>query len=153
MPLLSASHHRQRQQADCLAACAAMVLDFLQLSIGYEQLLRLLGIRYFGAPFSSLRKLGSLGVTVLIARGDLATLRGYLEEGYPVIVAVNTLALPYWNEDTAHALVVVGFEHDAVLLNDPEFVRVPQTVSTDLFLLAWLEQDYRYAVIKLAGAA
>ncbi len=36
---------------------------------------------------------------------------------------------------------------------DPEFVRVPQTVSTDLFLLAWLEQDYRYAVIKLAGAA
>ncbi len=101
MPLLTVSHHRQRQQADCLAACAAMVLDFFQLSIGYEQLLRLLGIRYFGAPFSSLRK----------------------------------------------------FEHDTVLVNDPEFACAPQTVSTDPFLLAWLEQDYRYAVIKLAGVA
>ncbi len=32
MSLLPISHHQQDQQADCLAACAAMVLSYLQVS-------------------------------------------------------------------------------------------------------------------------
>jgi ABC-type bacteriocin/lantibiotic exporter with double-glycine peptidase domain len=50
IPPLPVRHYKQTQLADCLAACAAMVLDYLQKSIAYERLLRLLGIGLIGAP-------------------------------------------------------------------------------------------------------
>ena len=40
--LLPVPHHKQREGADCLAACAAMVLSYLGLSVAYERLLKLL---------------------------------------------------------------------------------------------------------------
>lgn len=153
MSLLAVSHYRQRQQADCLAACAAMVLEYFHLPFTYERLLRLLNIRYYGTSFSSLRKLESFGVAAIIARGDLASLQRHLEGGSPVIVAINTTPLPYWDDDTAHAVVVVGLEQDRVLVNDPGFDQAPQAVPRDAFLLGWLEQDYRYAVLRPASAA
>ncbi len=39
MTLLPVSHRRQQQQADCLTACAAMVLDYQQRPIPYDRLL------------------------------------------------------------------------------------------------------------------
>jgi ABC-type bacteriocin/lantibiotic exporter with double-glycine peptidase domain len=152
MSLLAVSHYKQRQQADCLAACAAMVLEYLHVSISYERLLRLLSVRSYGTSFSSLRKLESVGLSVLITRGDLASLRRHLEGGSPVIVAVNTAPLPHWDDDTAHAVVVVGLEQDVVLINDPEFEQAPRAVPLNAFLLGWLEHDYRYAVLKPARA-
>lgn len=152
MSLLAVSHTRQRQQADCLAACAAMVLAYYHVSISYARLLRLLGVRSYGTSFSRLRKLEAVGLSVLITRGDLASLRRHLEGGSPVIAAVNTAPLPYWDDDTAHAVVVVGLEQDMVLINDPEFEQAPRAVPLDAFLLGWLEHDYRYAVLKPASA-
>lgn len=71
MFLLAVSHYRQRQQADCLAACAADGAGVFSSAVYlYERLLRLLNIRYYGAAFSSLRKLESLGVAATIARGE-----------------------------------------------------------------------------------
>lgn len=150
MPSLAVSHHRQRQQADCLAACAAMVLDYLRVPIGYDHLVRLMGIRYFGAAFSNLRNLEALGVSVAITRGDVSDLKSHLESDSPVIVALNTVALPYWKEDAAHAVVVIGIEHDRVFLNDPAFERAPQVVPLDAFLIGWIEQDFRCAILSLA---
>lgn len=152
MPLLAVSHRRQHQQADCLAACAAMVLTYLGSPIEYDHLLRLLGIRYYGAAFSNLRNLEALGVSVAITRGNKDGLQGHLGSGSPVIVALNTDALPYWEEDTAHAVVVIGIELDHVLLNDPAFEEAPQVVPLDAFLMGWIEQDYRYAILKHADA-
>lgn len=152
MSLLAVSHRIQRQQADCLAACAAMVLEHFHVLVSYERLLRLLGVRSYGTSFSSLRKLESLGLSVLITQGDIASLRQHLEGGSPVIAAVNTAPLPYWDDDTAHAVVVVGLEQDMVLINDPEFEQAPRAVPLNAFLLGWLEHDYRYAVLKPASA-
>ena len=47
--LLPVLHQQQRQQADCLAACAAMILAYLDVDIEYDQLLRLLKVKPFGA--------------------------------------------------------------------------------------------------------
>lgn len=152
MPSLAVSHRRQHQQADCLAACAAMVLDYHDLQIAYEHLMRLLGIRYFGAAFSNLRNLEALGVSVAITREDMDGLISHLESGSPVIVALNTDALPYWEDDTAHAVVVIGMEQDHVLLSDPAFEEAPQVVPLDAFLIGWIEQDYRCAILKHADA-
>lgn len=87
MSLLNVSHYRQRQQVDCLAACAAMLLTHLQLPVDYPRLVRLLGIRSYGAAFSNLRRLEALELFVAIDRGDLVTLRQTLDEGFPAGMA------------------------------------------------------------------
>jgi ABC-type bacteriocin/lantibiotic exporter with double-glycine peptidase domain len=148
MSSLAVSHRRQLQQADCLAACSAMLLDYLHLPVDYARLVQLLGIRSYGAAFSNLRRLEELGVSVTIGKGGVAKLRQALDHGLPVIVALNTGPLTHWTDDTAHALVVVGIEQDTVLVNDPEFEQAPQAIPLDEFLLAWLEQDYRQALIR-----
>jgi hypothetical protein len=43
---LSVKHIRQKQDGECIAACAAMTLDYLGLSVDYDKLVRLLNIRW-----------------------------------------------------------------------------------------------------------
>ena len=57
MNLLPISHRQQIQQADCLAACAAMLLDYLQVPMQYEYLLRFLKVRSFGTSLFNLSNL------------------------------------------------------------------------------------------------
>ncbi len=148
MPLLSVSHHQQRQQADCLAACAATVLDYLQVRVDYGRLTRLLRIQYHGAAFANLRHLASLGVHVDIGRGDLAVLRSTIEAGLPVIVALDTAYLTYWAEKTDHAVAVVGVDATSVVLHDPDLPTGPRWVPIVQFESAWLEHDYLFAVVR-----
>ena len=148
MPLLAVSHRKQEQQADCLAACAAMILDYLQVRVDYRRLIRLLRIRAYGAAFSNLRLLESLGLRVEIGRGDLEMLRSIIEMGSPVIVALDTAYLSYWAEKTDHAIVVVGVDADMVIVHDPDLPEGPRWVPAVQFESAWLEHDYRYAVIR-----
>lgn len=88
--LLPISHWQQEKQADCLAACAAMILAYLQLPVNYPRIRRLLNVRYFGAFFSNLVRLDVLGVAVTVDEGNLDIIEQYLETGLPVIVAVHT---------------------------------------------------------------
>lgn len=145
--LLPIPHHLQRNDGDCLAACAAMVLDYLGVSADYDRLLRLLGVKCYGTPGSRLNNLANLGVHVRYARGTMDELFDYLAGGQPCIVLVRTGQLPHWTYATDHAVLVVGFDEQAVYVNDPAFEQAPQRVSHADFELAWLEFDYRYAVI------
>jgi len=145
--LLPVPHRKQRRQADCLAACAAMVLEYWKRSVGYARLMALLGIRDFGAPSSNIQHLADLGLSVCFGQGSLAGLETHLERDEPCVVFLRTGELPYWTEDTGHAVVVVGLDKDSVYLDDPAFDRAPQRVSRGDFLLAWVAFDYDYAVI------
>jgi len=157
--LLPVSHVQQQQQADCLAACAAMILQYLQIPFAYERLRRWLGTTEGGAAFVHLEQLRVLGLSVHIRRNDdISALLVHLETWLPIIVAVETWALPYWQSrldiddserETDHAVVVVGLVDDTVYLNDPSFAEVPQTVTVDAFLAAWAGFAYLYAVIGL----
>jgi hypothetical protein len=49
---LPVPHRRQRDTGDCLAACAAMILAYLENPIAYDQLLKLLQIEWFGTPYN-----------------------------------------------------------------------------------------------------
>jgi uncharacterized protein YvpB len=49
--------------------------------------------------------------------------------------------LDYWEVETSHVVVVIGFDESLVYLNDPAFSLVPQAVLWDAFLAAWAEYD------------
>ena len=148
MRSLPISHRRQQQQADCLAACAAMVLDYLGVSVAYPRLLQLLRIRSYGASFSNLRHLSTLGLTVQILEGDFEQLRSCIDAGFPPLVAVSTGMLSYWHEDTDHVVVVCGIDDESVFVHDPDRETGPQAVSHLEFEAAWIEHDYRFAIIS-----
>lgn len=140
-------HHRQQHNADCLASCAAMVLADLKISIGYDQLFKLLKVRPYGTAGQNLKYLQSLGVKVVYREGSLAELKAHLKMGTPWIVLVRTEDLSYWSYSTDHALVVVGFEERTIYVNDPAFEKVPLAIPETEFELAWMAFDYRYGAI------
>lgn len=83
MPWLPISLQPQRQQADCLVACAAMLLDYWQQPVAYDDPLKMLRIGPTGAPFRNLRYLEIVGVSVLIEQGNLDTLWSLLAQKLP----------------------------------------------------------------------
>lgn len=150
MLLLPVSHIPQRQQSDCLAACSAMILQHLAKSVRYSRLLKLLQVQSGGAVFSNLRHLARLGVAIEISYGDREFLFNQLENHNPVVVAVDTIELPYWGKRTYHAVVAIGFDEKFVYVNDPAFGSEAIRVAKLEFELAWLERDYMGAVIRQA---
>jgi ABC-type bacteriocin/lantibiotic exporter with double-glycine peptidase domain len=148
--LLPLSNVRQRQQADCLVACIAMVLQYLYLPFDYDRLLNKLGTTGVGTPFSRIDWLEDWRLTVVRGEGGPDTAPVYLEAGLPVIVAVRTWPFSHWRgADTEHAVVVVGLEQNDVYINDPAVEEAPQMITQQAFLAAWGDRDYEYAVIGL----
>lgn len=126
-----------------------MVLDYLGKPVAYDRLLDLLKIDpQIGTPASNIRNLSALGVTVLYAQGKFEDIVACLRSGHPCIAFVNTGELPYWNETTGHALVVIGVDDESVFVNDPAFRESPKVISQGDFLLSWLEADDYYALIR-----
>ncbi len=148
MPLLPILHCQQRQPAECLAACAAMALDYLQKPHSYDTLLKIIQVGYAGAPFRNLHYLAKLDVSVSIEQGQITTLRAALAKKLPPIVFVATQELGYWHEATNHAVVIAGLDDDKIYLNDPAFPDAPKVVTIDEFALAWLEMDEFLAVLQ-----
>jgi hypothetical protein len=60
-----------------------MVLDYLQIPIKYDNLIRLLGVDAIGTPFRRLQNLKTLGLNIHIDEGGLPALQTYLEAGLP----------------------------------------------------------------------
>jgi len=147
--LLNVPLHKMSQAADCLAACAAMVLDYIGHPVSYADLLRLLEVGPLGTPAGHIVRLGQWGLAVEYGEGNLETLRSFVDSDEPVIALVRTRELPYWQGfDTYHSVVVVGYDEAQIYVNDPYFDDAPQSVAIDDFLLAWLEMSNRYAVLS-----
>ncbi len=148
--LLKVTHQKQRRPSDCLAACAAMVLDALLRPEPYDNLVGLLDIvPDIGAPASNILRLSNLVSGVVYASGSLDDITQYLKENLPCIAFVHTLKLGYWIENTRHAVVVMGIDEtsEQVYLDDPFFDTAPQVVSYLEFQLAWEEMGNLYAVL------
>lgn len=143
-------HRTQRNKADCLVACVAMALDYLDKPIDYERLMSLLDIKPdIGGRASNVRRVSVLGVSVYYSTGTLDDLARYIAQDMPCIVFVNTAYLGYWPEATRHVMVVIGLDAEHVYINDPFFDTAPQSTSRLEFELAWDEFDNAYAVLSL----
>ena len=150
MQLLPVSYQSQRKESDCLAACSAMVLDYLQIPYRYNRLLRLLNVRHFGTNFGQIQNLERLGVRVQILYGtDTPDLQEWLVQGLPPIVYLNTMPLDYWAEETGHAVVLLGVDADSVTVHDP-YIKMPDKVINRIaFEDAWIHQSMKYAIVSL----
>lgn len=89
--LLPVSHLKQKGDGDCLAACAAMVLEFIDRGIDYSQVAQLLKIRIFGAPASNIRLITQLGLSVTYSVTDVDGLFKMLDNGQPVIWSISSM--------------------------------------------------------------
>lgn len=146
--ILPVRHLHQPEPGECLAACTAMVLTHLGVSVHYQRLFKVLHIQKgLGTPFPNIRELARIGINVTYRSGALVDLYTFLHNGSPIIVPVKTLELPHWEIDTDHAVVVVGMDQQWVYINDPAFARAPIPISHGDFDLAWLERDEYYAVL------
>ena len=113
--ILPVPHVLQRQAADCLAACAAMLLIYLGLAPNYEHVLKLLRIQpEVGTPAYNVRDLSGLGVKVTYQQGTLVDLAEHLGNNRPCLTPVQTGELPHWDVQTKHAVVVRGLDDDYV---------------------------------------
>lgn len=125
-----------------------MALTYLGINPTYQRLCRVLRTQAgYGTPFSNIRELVQLKVTVHYSRGNLQDLQQFILSGKPVLTPVQTSELPYWSINTAHAVVIVGMDAQWVYINDPAFANAPIRVSHGDFDLAWLEHDEFYAVL------
>lgn len=84
----------------------------------------------------------------MLTLAPLSLVYDRLDNGIPVIVLVNTMFLDYWQADMAHAIVVVGYDDQHLLINDPEFDNSPQQATPTGFLAAWGEFDFLTAMIN-----
>lgn len=125
-----------------------MVLEFLGYSFSEAELVQRLGTKSFGTPAPNLRRLEKIGFSVIYESGALSTIQAHVQKGSPCLTFVQTGDLPYWDENTAHVIVVIGIDDDNIYVNDPAFDMAPQIISLDYFLLAWSEFDHRYAIIQ-----
>jgi uncharacterized protein YvpB len=148
MNLLPVPLREQRQPADCLPACVAMVLDFLGQPSDYASLLRALGTAPYGTVASRVTRLAHTNLAVHYREGSLADLQIWIDHGLPVIVLVKTSELPYWTYSTLHSIVLVGYDTADVYANDPHFVDAPIKIPLGDFELAWLEMGNRYIVFE-----
>lgn len=125
-----------------------IVLAHIGRSVRYQQLMRMLGTQEYGPPFTNLRHLNQLGVTVIINTGDFDQLYAHLVQNRPCIVSVQTAELPHWNRRSEHAVVVVGMDSQYIYLHDPAFEIASILVPHGDFDLAWLAQAELYAVVN-----
>lgn len=146
--VLPVPHKVQEHEAGCLAACAQAVLAYLGVEQTQTTLNRLFGLTLIGTPFRNIQRLTTLGVSLLLQSGEESTLRNAINQNLPPILFVKTGDLPYWQDNTAHAVVTIGYDEDTVLLADPQFANSPQRVGWGELMLAWGEQDYYFALIS-----
>ncbi len=147
---LELANQRQKEESDCLAACAVMMLDTCGIVVPYRKLLSILDVATWGTPHRNICKLVEIvpHIRVIYKQGELVDLYRTLDAGLPPTAFVWTAELPYWTVETWHSVVLVGYDAQKFYINDPAFDVAPQSVSQGDFDLAWLAYDSYYAVVE-----
>ena len=147
--VLSLPHFQQSTEGYCLPACVRMVLANLGLEHPEAEVSHILGSQEFGTPSFAIRRLCEIGIQVIYREWSISQLLTSLDAEQPAILFVRTGFLDYWQEDVAHAVVVVGAEKDQQFwLHDPTLPTGPVVVSWNGLLAAWAEFGYRAAAIS-----
>ena len=139
----------QLRDGYCLPACVQMALTALGIPITQQRLAQLLDTNEAGTPFSRVKRLSGLGVTVEYGiGGTLEKLNAALAADAIVIAAVHAGWLPYAQIESQHVVVVVALTPTAVTVLDPAATQESIDVPVDAWLAAWIEMDCAYGLLK-----
>ncbi len=148
--LLQVPHRLHLADGYCLPACVQMVLAYWGIEQDQHALALQMGtIPDSGTPGPRVKRLASRSLDVSYGEGMMDDLRSALERGIPPIALVHTGELPYWDESTAHALVIVGMDDASIWVNDPGQLNYPIKVSLGDFQLAWDELVNRFVILEI----
>lgn len=145
--LLPIDHIRQETSVSCLPACCQMVLAYHGIDVSQKRIGRLLKITPMGIPYTRIKRLERLGVRINLDSGEEHVIRNAIDARYPLILFIKTGELSYWNEDSQHAIVVVGYDDYSFYVNDPILDVGERPIPIDELMLAWVEYSYEYAQI------
>jgi len=118
---LPVSHFQQSAEGYCLSACVRMVLAYLGIERTESEVSQVLGAQEFGTPSFAIQRLAEPGLQVIYREWSVSELLSALAAKQPVIVFVRTGFLDYWQEDFAHAVVIVG----AIQISNSGFTILP----------------------------
>ena len=148
MNWLNILHQPQHNPSWCLPACVAMVSAYWGIPTLQADAARWLGTSDIGTPSRRIQRLSNRKYSVVYGEGSLAILAEWLVQGVPLILFVRTGDLPYWDMDTAHAVILAGLDREQATLIDPAIDEVFTAVSVGDLLLAWSHFDYTYAAVR-----
>ena len=151
LTMLEVPHHRQQGTGYCLPACLQMVLDYVGVKRDQAQLARELGVTpKVGVAVSRVTRLAIPKVSMRYQQGEINDLVAALKHGIPPILNVATGQLPYWGEDCAHAVVLVGLSDDQRIayLNDPAFDTPNIACEASALWLAWDDAFNYYTMME-----
>jgi len=128
-----------------------MVLAFWGDPRSEAEIASLLGTKPFGTPISNATRLRAWNYDVSVAEQmQRATVESHLDEGTPVIARIWTAMLDYWQQATSHVVVIVGYDEERVIVNDPALADGTRAILWDAFLAAWAEFDETAVIIHPA---
>ena len=132
-----------------MPACIRMVLAYLGLDKSEQAIGKQIDAKPFGTPNFAVRKLSDWQLLVDYREWSIEELGVALANKRPIIIFVRTGFLEYWQEDFAHAIVIVGLAQDKQFwVHDPGQPHGPIAVSWNGLLAAWAEFSYRGATIS-----
>ncbi|MCP4361618.1 MAG: hypothetical protein GY796_26710 [Chloroflexi bacterium] len=96
-----------------------------------------------------MKKLQSIGLQVDYREWSITELNTAIENDKPVVIFVRTGFMDIWQEDFAHAIVIVGIEPEHQFwINDPAKKQALLPISWDGLLAAWAKFSYRGATVS-----
>jgi len=126
-----------------------MVLAYHQIDRSERQLRRMLGAHSYGTPSFAVQRLKLSGITVEYREWSIQELLALLERRDPLIVFVRTGFLDYWQQDVAHAVVIIGAEAPfRCWLHDPAQSAGAIATTWHELLAAWGEFAFKGALLS-----
>jgi hypothetical protein len=124
-----------------------MVLAALGDARSEDELATLLGSQAFGTPASRVSGLKKLGYRTIYDSFTLEDLRAYCQQSLFPIAFVSADPLSWLPFRGAHAVVILEIGQDEMIIHDPALETGALQVSTNEFLLGWIEFDQKAALI------
>ena len=140
---------RQTSDFDCGVTALQVVMEHYGVYMRNRELMKKLKTNENGTRYENMIALAEKkGFTVFADENvTLEEVKGYIDKGYPVIVLVQAWAERYmtieeWETDydDGHYVVVIGYEENIVIFEDPASTR-RTWLTEEEFIARWHDKD------------